>query len=329
MVYYLSIAYQKKQKNKMTYVFFGSTEFSKNVLERLYDSGLIPTCVITSPPKLQGRHQIQTPTPVDLWAKKHMISVLTPDKLDDNFIQSLKNLKPDLAVLVAYGKIIPKQVLNIPLHGILNLHPSLLPKWRGASPIQASILAKDKETGVTVMLLDEQMDHGPILDQIKTDSANQSYPHLSEKLSILGADLLIKTIPLWLAGKITPAIQDEDKSTYCKKIKTIDGLINWSLDNDSIISQILAYNLNPGTYTNIKHQNKDIILKILSAQISKEENPKLNPGDFFKNEKQELLIQCKSGAIVLDIVQPSGKKPMSGSQYLRGHNWLIQNEKNN
>jgi len=166
MVYYLLIK-QKILQNKaakqqlyktMRFIFFGSSEFAKIILNKLLDSGMNPVLVITAP----------SPTPVYNLAKQNNIPVLTPEKLEDEeFLSIFKNYNPDLVILTAYGKIIPSKLLSIPKKGVLNLHPSLLPKWRGATPIQSTILAGDNETGVTLFLMDEEIDHGPIIQDAK------------------------------------------------------------------------------------------------------------------------------------------------------------------
>jgi len=235
----------------MRYIFFGSSEFAKIILKELLQSGMKPILVVTTPPKQKGRKKILSPTPVHSLAEQNGISVLFPENLESKeFIAEMSDCKPDLVILTAYGKIIPSQLLSIPKKGFLNLHPSLLPRWRGATPIQSTILAGDKETGVTLFLMDKQIDHGPTLKNKKLNIKDKRYIYseLMSELAEMGANLLIETFPKWLKGEITLKIQDEDLATYCHKITSEDEKINWQTSAEEIDRKVRALNPNPGVY---------------------------------------------------------------------------------
>lgn len=207
----------------MKLAFFGTPTIATIALNELKQSGIIPDLIITNPDAKVGRKQVLTPPPVATWAKENSIPILQPTSLKDkaDFPEFLSG-EWDLFIVVAYGKLIPKWLLDIPQQGTLNLHPSLLPKFRGASPIRSAILADERETGVTIMLLDEELDHGPILAQKKADIAVANWPtagqDLDDTLAHLGGALLADTIPKFLAGEITPIEQKHDEATFCTKI---------------------------------------------------------------------------------------------------------------
>ena len=232
------------------FVYFGTPLFAKIILEELEEKGLLPQLVVTAPDKPKGRKLLVTPSDVKLWANAHDIPVLTPHNLKDaNCITELSKIKWDLFVVAAYGKIIPKSILEIPKHGVLNVHPSLLPKFRGASPIESAILSDEKFTGVTIMKLDEEMDHGPII--ASRERIINNWPpkgsELTEDLAHFGGALLADIIPEWLNGlKAFP--QDHARATFTKKITKEDGLIDLGGDPLQNYKKIKAYDEWPGAY---------------------------------------------------------------------------------
>ncbi len=229
-----------KATNNIPFVFFGTPQFAVFVLEELLREGLKPSLVVTAPDKPQGRRLLLTPSPVKVWAEENKIPFLQPVKLDADFTNKLKTGSYKLFIVAAYGKIIPKEVLDIPSHGTLNVHPSLLPKYRGASPLQSQILAGEKEIGVTIMLIDEAMDHGPIIAQQKIDIEEMpSAPKLLEILAHDGGKLLSEVIPKWIDKEIKPKEQNHEEATFTKKITKEDGLIN--LKNDDQYKNYLKY----------------------------------------------------------------------------------------
>jgi methionyl-tRNA formyltransferase len=264
---------------KIKYVFFGTPRFAEIVLTGLIDAGMEPTAVVCNPDRPFGRKHILTPPPTKMLAIKTSpdIDILQPEKIDEVFIKRLRALEPDFFVVAAYAKIIPASVLAIPKFGTLGVHPSLLPQYRGASPIQSVILAGEATTGVTIYLMDEQMDHGPICGEQKIlsfDPLSTTYPVLEEKLATLAIDL----IPLAMAARMDPGVpapdpQDETRVTFTQKFKTENGFIEYSeLDAaiagnsdkaELILRTINALNPEPGVWT-IKDGKR---IKLLEARM--------------------------------------------------------------
>src|SRR3989344_2901487 len=266
----------------MRYVFFGTPKFAATILEKLIDSGYIPDAVICNPDEPIGRKRILTPPPVKIIAKKFNFSIFQPLKLRGNleFFDRIKKIKPDLAIVVAYGKIIPKEILGIPIYGFINVHGSLLPAYRGASPIQSAILNGDEETGITLIKLDEEMDHGDIISKSKCQiSNNDTYESLSQKLAISGAELLIKTISDYIAGKIKLTEQSHTEATYAGIIKKEDGKINWLKSAEEIERMVRAFYPWPTAWTIWNEKT----LKILEAITSNGDNKKT--GEVFLKNK--------------------------------------------
>lgn len=283
-------------------VFFGSSEYSLYPLSRLYRKRYRILGVVSSVDKPVGRKQKITPSAVKLWAKKHGIKTAGFEKRKDlqlKFEDFLGARKADFFVVCCYGLIIPKKILDIPKYGSLNIHPSLLPKYRGSSPVQKAIINGDKKTGVSIILMDEKMDHGPILGRKeerirKDDQADELY----KRLFLKGADLLIEVIEGVKKGKITPLPQDEKRATYTKILKREDGKINWDWDDEKKERFIRAMSPWPGAWTRVKLKRKGRReikrLKILKAHLEK-------------------------GKLVLDKVQLEGKNPVAGKQFWEGY----------
>ncbi|MDO8600897.1 MAG: methionyl-tRNA formyltransferase [bacterium] len=237
-------------------IFWGTSEFAIPPLEALLNEGYSIVVVVTTPDKPAGRKQLLTPPPVKSWLTKHgtwntKIKILQPEKLsDENLKSEILNLKSDIFVVASYGKIIPADILALPKYGALNIHPSLLPRWRGPSPIQYTILNGDTETGVTIIKMDEKMDHGPIVANSKPQTLNSktTYPELHDALAKTGAELLIETLSKWIAGEIKPIPQDESKATYSKMLRKEDGHIDWSRPAEEIERMVRAFNPWPGAY---------------------------------------------------------------------------------
>lgn len=323
----------------MKYIFFGSSEFAKIILEKLLQNNLKPVLVVTKPPKPKGRKQILSPSPIQIFTDQEKISCLIPTDLnDENFIQTIKNLQPDFILLTAYGKIIPSTLLKLPSKGFINLHPSLLPKWRGATPIQSTILADDKEAGVTLFLMDEQIDHGPIIANSKLPITNyrityfergekkdseqserSSYSELSKQLAEIGADLIIKTIPQWLNKEIIPLPQDESLAVYCHKITSEDEKINWQTSAEEVDRKVRALNPNPGTYTIAQEK----IIKIIKGfpVINNEIDATKQIGEVFEYNKK-MAIKCEKGVYIIEVLKPSGKNTMTSESFFNGNQWI-------
>jgi len=296
----------------MNIVFMGTPDFAEESLRKLVANGYSVSAVFTKPDMPVGRKRILTPPEVKVAAEELGLPVYQPTTLkDDETYEILKELKPDLIVVVAYGKILPKRILELPPLGCINVHASLLPKYRGASPIQWSIVCGESETGVSTMLLDEGMDTGDILLTAKTEiGKEETAEQLWDKLKVLGGELLIETVKGLENGSITPIKQDETQATYAPIIKKQDGEIDWKLSAKEIDCKIRGLHAWPVAYTKVDNK----MLKIFSAEIV-DENGK--PGEVLKSEK-ELVVACGENALKITELQLEGSKHMKAEDFLRG-----------
>jgi methionyl-tRNA formyltransferase len=318
-------------KNKISTIFMGTPDFAVPILESVLKIDYIDlTKIITQPDKKVGRKKILTPPPVKIYSQKMGLEILQPEKIKDkNFIKKLKNLKPDLIIVVAYGQILPNEIIEIPKYGCINVHASLLPKHRGASPIQTAILNGDKETGITIMKIDGGLDSGDIISQekieIKKDDTSKT---LRDKLSALGAKLLVKTLPDYLTENIKPAPQDDSKATETKILNRKDGEIDFENKTAGEIERKLrAFTPWPGIYTFFngavpQRRGGETAtgrkLKILELKIEDKINPLIPIGKLYEY-KNNLIINCKDGSLILDTVQLEGKKEISGQEFINGY----------
>jgi len=276
--------------NNVKIAFFGNSEFSLIVIKELKKNGIIPELIVTTADKPQGRKMILTPTPTKVWAGDNSIECVEPKRLqDETFIEKIKNY--NLYIVASYGKIIPKNIINLPKYKVLNIHPSLLPKYRGPSPLQTQILNNEKNIGVSVMLVDEQVDHGAIVAQKNAELANRpiGFFALQEILAKTGANLLAGILPDFVKGKIQVIVQNDNEATFTKKVQKQDGLIVLSNDAYKNYLKILAYEEWPKTYFEIGGK-RIIITKAI-----------------WKDNNLEILK-----------VIPEGKKEMNYSDFLRG-----------
>ncbi len=299
-------------------IFMGTPNFSVPILSGLIDNYKV-IVVVTQPDKKVGRQQILSQSPIKQIALKNKIEILQPGKLKENqeFFNKIKELKPDLIVVAAYGFILPKQILDIPQYGVINVHASLLPKYRGASPIQAAILNGEETTGVTIMLVNEKMDQGDILSQAKADiGKDETFLILHDKLSILGAHLLINTLPQYLNGEIEPKKQDDTKATYCPIISKADGKIDWLKSADEIERQVRAFNPWPGTWT--FWNNK----KLKIHKVSKLKTEPAKAGKVFEIDNG-LAVACGQNSLKIEELQLEGKKIMTDKEFLNGYKYII------
>jgi methionyl-tRNA formyltransferase len=237
------------ENKNIKFVFWGTPDVAEKTLQILINNNLIPTLVITNPDRPQGRGMELMPTPVNILANKYQIPILSPEKINDAFIAELSKYSIDLSVVVAYGSILPESVINFPKFGTLNIHYSLLPKYRGASPVESALLNGDTETGVAIQKMVRKLDAGNIVALEKfAISKSISKDELRSELIELGANLLIKILPDYLENKITQIAQNENLATHCGKIKKEDGLINLA-DNGIInYNKYRAYSEWPGVY---------------------------------------------------------------------------------
>jgi len=293
----------------------GTPDFSVPILSALVENYKV-IAIVTQPDKKVGRKQTLTPSPIKEIALANKIEVLQPEKILGNveFIRRINDINPDLIVIAAYGLILPKEILDIPKYGVINVHASLLPKYRGASPIQAAILNGDKETGVTIMLVNEKMDEGDILTQKTiTITDNDNFGSLHNKLSVLGTNLLIETLPKWLNEEIVPQKQDESQATYCKLITKEDGKIDWHKSAVEIERQVRALNPWPGTWTIWGNKN----LKVIKSKVYKV-NKVYKVGEVFK-VNDGLVVKCGQGVLEILELQLEGRKPMTAKEFLNGN----------
>ena len=326
----------------MKIIFLGTPEFGAIILEKLIENNYKPVLVITAPDKPVGREQILTPPPVKITAQKYKIPILQPDKIleegarrrreggGSGVVKSeIQNSKPDLIIVAAYGQILPKEILDIPKKGSLNIHPSLLPKYRGASPIQYAILNGDKKTGVTIILMDEKMDRGSILNQRALEiEEDETATTLYQKLANLGAGLLMETIPKWMQEMIKPHPQDDAQATYTKILTREDGRINWKKTAQDLEQEIRAFDYWPGSFTFWQKRDGTMVrIKILKARVLKSTGGITYPiGKTLVAPQNEICIQCRKGFLggggdflVIERLQLEGKKEMVSEEFLRGH----------
>lgn len=307
----------------MKYIFFGSSDFAAIVLNQLIQNNFVPLLIITQPPRPKGRKQILTPTPIQMIAQENNLPFATPSNLNDStFLQTITKLNPSFALLTAYGKIIPSSLIHLLEKGFVNLHPSLLPQFRGATPLQSAILEGVKETGVTLFQMDEQIDHGPIIANAKFQILNSkiTYEELAKELALLGAKLIMQTLPQWLEGKISPQPQNDALATYCHKITKENEKINWHQDVFFIDRQVRALNPTPGVFTLLNNQIIKIIQGTPLPQNSWPEEPK---GKIREMPNHKIAVQALNGLYEIDFLKPAGKKIMTSEAFLRGNRWIL------
>ncbi len=275
--------------------FWGTSRFSVIVLDEMARDGMLPALIVTTPPKPKGRHLALTPSDVKVWADAHNVPTLEPAEIKSEGFLSTLGSNWDLFIIISYGKIVPRIVIDIPKHGTLNVHPSLLPKLRGASPLQSALLedipvGSTHETGVTIMQIDEEVDHGPIVAQEKISIPNWPIKgsELEEILGILGGKLLVKTIPEWMTGNITPNPQDHDQATYTKKITKESGHINLYTDPERMYRKIRAFDIWPRAYFISPRNGTEMRIVVTDAKI---ENGKLIPLRVIPEGKKEMLYE--------------------------------------
>jgi len=277
------------------FIFFGSSLFSVIVLNELLKAGFKPAAAVTIPDQPAGRGLKNRPSAVKQWAGGKAVPVLTPEKLNGDLIAAIKTFQPHFFITASYGKILPNNLLRLPPRGALNVHPSLLPRYRGPSPVESVIMADDKKTGVSIIEMDDKMDHGPIVAarEVPATPWPPEAPFLEELLAGEGGRLLVDVIPAWLTGKLIAKPQDESLATYTKKISKEDGRIDLGDDPRKNFLKIKALAGWPGVYFFMERNGRKIRVII----------------------KQASLIR---GKLLIDRVLPEGKKEMSYTDFLRG-----------
>jgi methionyl-tRNA formyltransferase len=300
-------------------IFMGTAELSCASLESLARNELFHVAaVVTQPDKPKGRDLKLQPSPVKSLALNLNLPMLQPGRArDEKFIGELRALQPDLIVVVAYGHILPPAILELPRHGCLNVHTSLLPKYRGAAPIQWAIANGETETGVTVMKMDAGLDTGPIISQRRTTilPADDSTT-LHDRLARLGAELLAQTIPDFIAGKIRPQPQPAEGASHAPKIKKEDGRIDWNLPAKAIWNRLRAFTPWPGLFTFLAGESKTGLLKIWKVEPLEHSG---GIGEILSVDKTGITVGCGENALRILELQREGGRRMSTAEFLAGH----------
>lgn len=280
--------------------FWGTSKFSVYVLDELVARGFLPALIVTAPPKPKGRGLALSPSDTKVWAVQHNIETIEPTEIKSEQFLDTIGKDWDLFIVASYGKIIPRQIIDLPKHGTLNVHPSFLPKLRGATPLQSAILENvptggSHETGVSVMLIDEEVDHGPLVAQAALTIPNwpPKESELEHTLGNLGGKLLAETIPKWVQGEIIPTEQNHAEATYTKKIAKVDAHIDLDDNPAQAYRKIQAFNVWPRAYFTTMRGGREIRVVVTSAHL-------------------------ENGMLVLDKVIPEGKREMAYEEFKRG-----------
>lgn len=298
----------------------GTSLFAADILEAMLKNKYNIISVYTGKDKeVKNKKEIEK-SAVKIVAEKNSLRVFEPEKFTDEIIQALRAEKPDIIIVAAYGKILPKNVLEIPGFGALNIHPSLLPKYRGPSPLQNAILEGENTTGTTIILMDENVDTGAILAQEKMFiGSDEKYPELLTKAASVSAELLLKTLPMWVERKISPCMQNDSRATNCQLIERADGRIIWTDSAGSIYNRGRAFYPWPGIFTYLEKDNSNLRLKL--HKISLPENmPPTNRkiGEVFRLG-ESIAVMTGEGQIILEEVQLEGKSKIGIKDFVNGY----------
>ncbi|AOT06393.1 methionyl-tRNA formyltransferase [Pseudoalteromonas luteoviolacea] len=309
--------------NPLRIVFAGTPDFAARHLQALLDSHHDVVAVYSTPDKPAGRGKKLKASEVKTLALEHDLPVIQPASLkSDEAAQQLAALNADVMVVVAYGLLLPKAILETPKLGCLNVHGSILPRWRGAAPIQRAIWAGDKETGVTIMQMDEGLDTGDMLHIATCPiDAHETSASLYAKLAELGPSALVETLDALGAGNITPEVQDDASSNYAKKLSKQEADIDWTMDAEQIERNIRAFNPWPMCFTQMQSQT----VKIWQASVIDQQG---EAGTVLSADKQGIVVACGTHALQITQLQPQGKKPMSAQDFLNGRaEWVTPGNK--
>jgi methionyl-tRNA formyltransferase len=301
-------------------IFMGTAELACSSLKQLVaQPEWKVSAVVTQPDRPKGRNLALQPSAVKKTALAENLPVLQPERAKDPaFIGDLSRLQPDLIVVAAYGQILPKSILDLPRFGCLNVHTSLLPKYRGAAPIQWAILEDEPETGVTIMKMDAGLDTGDILTQVATPITSEDNAQtLHDRLAGLGAELLVKTIPDYVSGKIVPRAQPAAGATYAHKISKEDGRLDWTQPARTLWNKVRAFTPWPGAHTHFGNPPGKVLLKIWEAQATEEALG--SPGQILQADKTGILVATSRGGLRILQLQKEGGRRMSAQQFLAGH----------
>lgn len=300
----------------MRIVYMGTPEFAVPALNSLIDAGHDVLMVVTQPDRRGNRGKVVF-SPVKACAIEHGIDVRQPNSIknEPEFIEELHSLKPDIIVVSAYGQILPKSVLDIPVHGCINIHGSILPEYRGAAPMQYAILEGKAETGVTIMQMDQGLDTGDIINIAKVSVDRKDIITLSKELAECGAKLVVETIELISSGQATYTKQDDSASSYAHMISKEDGYTDFSSSATEIDNKVRAFKAWPGTFTNLG----DKTLKLFEVLPVSDVNDNDEYGMITSINKDNFTVKCSEGTLEIREVQLQGKKRMNVSDFLRGN----------
>lgn len=306
----------------MRIVFAGTPGFAATHLKALLKAGIEVVGVYTQPDRPSGRGKKLTASPVKVLATENGIEVFQPVNFkQESDREQLASLKPDLMIVVAYGLLLPQTVLDIPTHGCINSHASLLPRWRGAAPIQRAIEAGDLSSGVTVMQMEAGLDTGPMIQKIETPiMPSDTGGSLHDRLAELGSEAIVNTVRKFENGPVLKEIQDDSQTCYARKLSKEEALINWHQSADVIIRTIRAFNPAPMCYTLLG----DSRIRVLKAQLYPKSHYSI-PGTVLSVNSLGIMVACKENAVVLEQVTIPGKKPMMVSDLLNGNHPFIEN----
>lgn len=306
--------------NRLRMVFMGSADLAQASLTALHAADFVDLlAVVTQPDKPKGRDLKLSPTPVGQLADRLGLPTHKPARArDPNFIELIRSLHPDLMVVVAYGQILPQALLDVPRLGCLNVHTSILPKYRGAAPIQWAIVEGEKETGVSIMKMDAGLDTGPVVAEARTAiTDDDDSQKLHDRLATMGADILVHTIPDFASGRIEPKPQPGEGASYARKITKQDGLIDWSRPARAIFNQIRGFNPWPGAFTHLTVGEKKRLLKIWRAELV--DHTGKTAGEAFDSTTDNLVIACGCGALKIHELQLEGTRRMDIRDFQSGH----------
>jgi methionyl-tRNA formyltransferase len=296
-------------------LFWGTPEFATPPLRALLGEGYDVVGVVTQPDKPQGRHHSTLhPSPIKVVAEEEGLPVLQPTApRGEEFLASMRALAPDLSVVVAYGHILPQEVIDLPTLGTLNIHASLLPRWRGAAPIQASLLAGDRETGISVMRMVAALDAGPVLLEAPTPIAeDEPYGALKLRLSELGALALVEALTLHELGAAPELAQDETRITYAPKVQREDAMVEWGESCEQVSRVIRAFDPKPGAFT----LQRGTEVKLFGSRLAPDARGDI--GAVLDIEESGMLVACATGGIRVGYVQPAGKRRIAAFDWAQG-----------
>lgn len=309
-------------KDKARTIFLGTGAFAVPVAQALAEHPLVDLLAVVTAPRREDAKGRPIETPVSIWAADEQVATFRPARLRaPSAVEHIRGHVPDLLVLADYGQIVPAELLDLPPHGALNLHPSLLPLYRGATPIPAAILAGDADTGVTLMRMDAGLDTGPIVAQERTPiDPDETAPQVEGRLASIAAGMLTRDLEAWLAGDITETPQSDDAVSLTRPLRREDGRIDPQKSAVVLERQVRAYQPWPGSFLEIG----GLRVVVWRAHPAESESSQQQIGGVFRTAKDELALRVTDGALVLDEVQPAGGRRMSGAELSRGRPNLIR-----